>query len=275
MLLENFRSVQILLENKKNGVIRNKTLTHLVNWLLRFDNWYKEETGINNDYNLHYLYNREISISGKSILENISSLDCLLNFCSQSDFILSIKLNLKECYEFYSELEILIDNFMPYSLVIEIENIDLQKYPPDFITCLIEKLVINKINLTFVGPISFWLEKGICNSLSLGARVYNIMPQSKNLKRQFFGNYNPCAKKFVFVIDFDGLIYPCMGLVGIPSCSLGTIQEPLSVIWKLMKHHSLNIEKLAYQGPSLDLLNIEQNDFTSICKAHRHVFLPQ
>lgn len=63
-----------------------------------------------------------------------------------------------------------------------------------------------------------------------------------------------------------------MGLIGIESCSIGIIQQPLPVVWEAMKFHSLNLDQLASQGPKLDLVNAASEDlnFGSICEAHRY-----
>lgn len=63
-----------------------------------------------------------------------------------------------------------------------------------------------------------------------------------------------------------------MGLVGIDACSIGTIEQPLPVVWEVMKRHSLNLEQLASQGPKLNLVNValEGLNFGSICEAHRY-----
>lgn len=275
MLLENFRSVRIILGEESNEFVKNEIIPDIVKWLNSFDEWYRKETGINNSHNLHFLYHRELFISGHRLLANISALEYLLSSSSQLSLLLCLRVYLEECYEFFSELEMLTEQFKPSYMIIDAGEISYQKYPPNFVISLIEGLALKKIHLSFIGPVSFWLDSGISRSQIVGETIYDIMPHFKKFKRHFWGEYNPCAKRFMFVINSDGLIYPCMGLVGIESCSIGTIQQPLPVVWETMKHHSLNLEKLAPQGPKLELINVasEELNFGSFCEAHRYEIL--
>ena len=140
---------------------------------------------------------------------------------------------------------------------------------------LVERLALKKIHLSFIGSVSFWLDTGLSRSQILGETIYDIIPHLKKFNRHFWGEYNPCAKRFMFVINSDGLIYPCMGLVGIDSCSIGTIQQPLPVVWEAMKHHSLNLDSLARIGPNIDKFKIasEGVNLGSVCQAHRHEYM--
>lgn len=270
LLLEYFRSVRIIFTNKENRFLSNDVINNRIDWLNRFDSWYKNETGINDGNNLHFSYHREIYISGYRLLESITALEKFFSSCSHLDVYSCLRISLEECYEFYSDFDEIIRKFNLSSIVIEADDISLEKYQSNFLISLVEKLTLNRINLSFIGSIPFWLQKGIGRSQTLNSSVYNIIPQSKKLKRHFFGTHNPCAKKFMFVIDYDGLIYPCVGLLGIDSCSIGKTNDPLSLVWKSIKHHSLNIEKLAYQGPNLDL---QAENFSSICEAHRALII--
>ena len=185
---------------------------------------------------------------------------------------LSLRISLEECYEFSSALEKLTEQFKNLLLVIDASEATSTSLPPNFLISLVESLVLKKIRLTFIGSVSFWLDSGISRSQVVGETVYDIVPKLRERKRNCWGDYNPCTKWFGFVVNYDGLIYPCMGLVGIESCSIGTIQQPLPVVWETMKCHSLNLEQLARQGPKLDLVNVasEGLNFGSICEAHRH-----
>lgn len=271
MLLENFRSVRIILGKEEDKFTKERRITDLTNWISNFDKWYKEETGISNNQNFHFLYHREIFISGYKLLANIHTLEYLLSSCSELDFLLSLRVDLDECYDFSVELEKLTNKFRFSYLIISADNISIQKYPPNFIISLAEKFAAKRIHLTFIGEISFWLDTGISQSPILGENIYEIMPEVKELKKYYWGDYNPCTKKFMFVINSDGLIYPCMGLVGVENCSIGTIQQSLSTVWETIKQHSLNIEKLAHQGPSLNIS--EDLNFENICEAHRYSLL--
>lgn len=45
----------------------------------------------------------------------------------------------------------------------------------------------------------------------------------RECKRNCWGDYNLCIKWFGFVVNCDGLIYFCMGFIGIESCFIGII----------------------------------------------------
>ncbi len=271
MLLQDFRSVSILLGKKASNV--NDEVGHPIgNWLYRFDEWYRAEAGINEGNNLHFLYKREVTISAHRLLAKISELENLLISCLQCGFYVSIRISLEECYEFSYVLEKLTEQFKNLLLIIDASQATSTSLPANFVTSLVESLVLKKIRLTFIGSVSFWLDSGISRSQIVGETVYDIVPKLRERKRNCWGDYNPCTKWFGFVVNYDGLIYPCMGLVGIESCSIGTIQQPLPVVWEAMKRHSLNLEQLASQGPKLELANIasEELNFGSICEAHRY-----
>lgn len=271
MLLQDFRSVSILLGKKASNV--NDEVGHPIgNWLYRFDEWYRAEAGINEGNNLHFLYKREVTISAHRLLAKISELENLLISCLQCGFYVSLRISLEECYEFSSALEKLTEQFKNLLLIIDASQATSTSLPANFVTSLVESLVLKKIRLTFIGSVSFWLDSGISRSQIVGETVYDIVPKLRERKRNCWGDYNPCTKWFGFVVNYDGLIYPCMGLVGIESCSIGTIQQPLPVVWEAMKRHSLNLEQLASQGPKLELANIasEELNFGSICEAHRY-----
>ncbi|NES03402.1 MAG: hypothetical protein F6K22_11445 [Okeania sp. SIO2F4] len=271
VLLQDFRSVSILLGDKVSNV-NNKVSHPIGNWLHRFDEWYKAETGIKDGNNLHLLYKRGVTIFADRLLANISELENLLISCLECDFYVSLKISLGECHEFYSALEKLTENFKNLLLIIDASDPSLTTLQGDFVISLVESMTLKKIHLTLIGSVSFWLNSGISRSQVVGETIYEIMPNLRERKRRFWGDYNPCTKWFGFVINYDGLIYPCMGLVGIESSSIGTIQQPLPVVWETIKHHSLNLEQLASQGPKLDLVNVasEGLNFRSICEAHRY-----
>ncbi|MGD1806930.1 hypothetical protein ACP6PL_16020 [Dapis sp. BLCC M126] len=271
VLLQDFRSVSILLGDKVSNV--NNEVTHPIgNWLHRFDEWYRAETDIKDGNNLHLLYKRGVTIFAHRLLANISELEKLLISCLHCDFYVSLKVSLEECYKFYSALEKLTDRFKNLLLIIDANDASSKTFPANFCISLVESLTLKKIHLNFIGSVSFWIDSGISRSQIVGETVYEIMPKLRERKRRFWGDYNPCRKWFNFVVNYDGLIYPCMGIVGIESYSIGTIQQPLPVVWEAMKHHSLNLEQLASQGPKLDLANVvsEELNFGSICEAHRY-----
>ncbi|MDE5083504.1 MAG: hypothetical protein O4808_07025 [Trichodesmium sp. St17_bin3_1_1] len=271
LLLKDFRSVSILLGEKARDV--NNEVGHPIgNWLHRFDEWYRAEVGINENNNLHFLYKREVAISAHRLLAKIPELENLLISCLQCGFYVSLRISLEECYKFSAALEKLTEQFKNLLLIIDASEATPTSLPQTFVISLVESLVLKKIRLTFIGSVSFWLNSGISRSQVVGETVYDIVPKLRERKRNCWGDYNPCTKWFGFVVNCDGLIYPCMGLIGIESCSIGTIQQPLPVVWEAMKFHSLNLDQLASQGPKLDLVNAASEDlnFGSICEAHRY-----
>lgn len=276
MLLENFRSVHIILEDKDNHSISHDLINTLENWLSNFDEWYKKETDISNNHNLHFAYHRESCISGNQLLANFLMLEKFLLLCLQFGFTLSLRISLEECFEFTKELELLTNNLRPLFLTIYTNdlNSEIISNSKSSVLTLIENLAEKRINLTFTGSVSFWLNTGITRSSILNTTVYDIVPQSRTLSREFLGNYNPCAKKFMFVIDSNGFIYPCYSLVGIDSCRIGTIKQPLSEIWEAVKCHPLNLTQLEKQGPNINSFDISSG-FENICELHRNSFLHQ
>ena len=129
MLLENFRSFRIILGDASKENLDGKLIYDLVRWLSRFDEWYKIEAGANQGHNLHLLRDRELFIVADNLLGNISAIDDLLSLCLHLGFGINIRVSLNECYEFSSNLDLLMDNFCPTHLIIEVADIDSKNYP--------------------------------------------------------------------------------------------------------------------------------------------------
>ena len=265
----NFKSVRIFLGKK----VDSRMTADLVDWLNRFDYWYKEKNSITDNHNIHLLQKREVLFSANKLLVNTLPLKDLINSCLQLDLLPSIRISLQECCDFFTELNSIIEQFPSLSIVIDASNSNLAKSPPSLVRSIVENLAAKKHRLVFIGSLPFWLKCGISSSQILGKSVYEIIPDAPHFKRSFWGDYNPCAKRMLFVIDFNGLIYPCIGLLGIPSCCTGTIYQPLSTLWEQMKKHSLNINKLATQGPIISNFPSNLEDMNSICDAHRYSLL--
>lgn len=275
MLLSEFSKICIDFENFQNNLALNESPSAIADWLCRFDQWYKEELGINKGINCHLMYNRVLSISGQLLLANISSVRQLINSGQQCGFLVSLIIHIGECLEFSHELGELTNQFKGLSLIINSNNsynFSTEKGLVNSVLPILENLASKKISLTFRGSLPFWMETGIFQSDIISETSYRLVPTKKEISRSFFGSYNPCAKKFQFVITSDGSIYPCLGLVGIESCRIGTIRQPLAIIWEEVQKHPLNLEELACQGPQLYEFNGQQENlqFGSICEAHRY-----
>jgi hypothetical protein len=162
---------------------------------------------------------------------------------------------------------------------------------------LIETVVKNGIFLNLMGPVDFWKDLGILDSPVLNSNSFRIIPpMTKKMKysglitrqplfdskkrkyAESFGtfSFNPCSERFQIYIAPDGVIYPCKGLIGIPSCMLGTIYDRIeNTVLAGGKDSLLDFRNLAKSGPKIQLDDIisEFGDLEPICFFHRNHIL--
>ncbi len=293
---QEFRSITLILDSKITDCRLPIPINVLLEWLSSYESWWTKTTGINRGKNLHLLYWRYVTCRGSRLLRFIPELLEIASISSKMGCIFAVEIDLNESLDQRKLFDELINSGKVGELSIDVK-ITNKKYELAEYLSLIETVVKKGIFLNLMGPLDFWKDLGILDSPVLNSSSFKIIPSmtkkmkyssritqqtlfdSKTRKHtESIGMYsfNPCSERFQIYIAPDGVIYPCKGLIGIPSCMLGTIYDRIeNTVLAGGKDSHLDFRNLAKSGPKIqfDDFTSEFGDLEPICFFHRNYIL--
>lgn len=295
---QEFRSITLLLESRENEGKLSIPLNVITNWLSRYDSWWTKVTGINRGKNLHLLYGRYLTCTGPRLLRFTRELLDIALFSSRMGYIYSLKVDLYESVEQRKLFNQLMNSGHVDVISIEVNTMK-KKHEFSKYLSLIEAIIKKGISLNLLGPVNFWKKVGILDSPILNSSCFRIIPpmskkieylnyqrrstfneptiSNRNRKGKYFiYSFNPCSERFQIYISPFGDLYPCKGLIGIPSCKIGTIYDNIeSTVFGGGKDNILDFRNLAKNGPKLEFDETisDYQGLPPICFFHRNSIL--
>ena len=272
-LLECFKSITFIFPDKGDSadII---TFDEVSNWIKSYNKWYTTVIGMEDGKHLHLSYGREVEIVGNQSFLINEQLEKIYNASCECGFL--FKLNIALCdlaidsstfLDFLSDRNGIAINIHASQNIVEEETLS-----------ILETIASKNVLLSLIGPYSFWNKLGILSSQIMNRYLYRIIPISNSYEKHFLlDSFDPCARRFHIVVDENGWIYPCRGLIGITQCCLGTIYDDISKIKILDNKYPISLSSLEMNGPELteaswknieNLSSIQQMPL--VCSIHRN-----
>jgi len=246
-LLECFKSITLIFSDKEDNadII---TFDDIANWIKSYNKWYTNVSKMEEGKHLHLAYGREVEITEKkSFLINNEQLEKIHSASYECGFLL--KLNIALC-------DLVVDSSAFLTFLSEQRGIAInihasQNIAKENALPILETIASKNVLLSFIGSYSFWNQLGILSSPIINRYLYRIISISNSREKHLLDTFNPCARRFHIVVDENGWIYPCRGLIGITQCCLGTIYDDIFKIKILDNKYPINLSSLEMKGPEL------------------------
>ncbi len=247
----------------------------LVDWIPRFDAWYRDSTGISQGRNLHLLYGRECRLAVDSLAGLEKRLFAIACAARKRGFITNLELDLWDLLEVGDTL---IDTFQAergFSLTLDCRKPNRPTGTESGLLRTLEAAAEATSMLTLRGDPLWWLEKGVGRSQTLGGKVFRVVPDSGgSITGPSERHISACDRRLQMTIDENGEIFPCVGLIGFQQFRLGSIHEELPKASPDFQELLGEVEKLGIQGPAVppDLTVVtKEPGFPVVCCIHRNI----
>jgi hypothetical protein len=296
-LFSEFTSVTILLTSQEQNGEKPLPTQDLTQWILRFHQWFVETAGIRENRNLHLLYGRNLNVLGPGLLALADEAISIGAAATETGMGYLLQLDLKDCLEQPDRVDHLLESGILNTILLDSRGIA-DEAADTRICNLAELLVRSDVSLVLLGPISFWQAAGVLDSPMVNATNFQLMPgtsgeQTAKLRARRLRerhptpdlnpsdlspldspSFDPCAERLHVYVTADGWLYPCQGLVGVASCALGTIYDPIEATVLSGRESPLDFISLAKHGPRLPgpVIAEEASDLPPICFRHRQAF---
>lgn len=223
LTLQYFRSI-IVPGKIRHMIPAGPFAAELSEWLKRFSEFQKRELGFDRGNNLHLLTGRNLLFLGEDILLATSTITSLAQTGNALGYATTIRIRLKDA----------LDNVLAFDDLLRPESaissiiLDSQGRPPDDSPTIIEPIVNRLLsagkNLSLMGSVSYWLGSGILDGQEINGHGFSISAiPTASASAPAVKSADPCASRFQLFISEAGDVFPCQGLMGIPSCRLGNI----------------------------------------------------
>ncbi|MBL0521100.1 hypothetical protein JD523_09305 [Aeromonas enteropelogenes] len=241
-------------------------------WIEDYNDYFIKAAGILEGDNFHWLYRREIIIKGNGMHRTLEEFKLIADIVSSKSISLTWLITLSELAALPDDVDSFIENIGIGTLCISIDELE-----KGLITeKIINKILLvckSKIGLTIIGDVNAILKSGLLD-------YREINESSVTLINRFLGSAKKiackcrrcsCDTRLHLVIDEDGKIYPCIGLIKVPYCSLGTIDDHIEKIFSGVNCKALDFEMLSMNGPDLPaVMEVEVLDGIPVdCYLHK------
>ncbi len=271
-LVETCRALAVVLELDKNGQISGPHLGSLAAFVPAFDAWFRHTCGLADGHErLHLLYQRELALATALPPRCWSALRPLAQACREAGLGFSMTLDLETSAAELTALAELISEGMVRGICIALPSSSalLVSEPAQQALTL---LADSPLALSFTGPLRPLLDSGLLDRAAWNARHIAIDPVRPSSAANPALQHNPCWRRMRLVVDPRGDLYPCFGLLGVPSARLGHICAPLSSSVLSGRSSALHLRQLATAGPTLrgpSLPDPQAAGMPPICVQHR------
>jgi hypothetical protein len=298
VLVEAFRSVSLMLEPEQ---CRGPMGEALLDWLSRYDAWWKRTSGVTEGRNLHLLYGRSVSAFGQELLSVTSFLREVVDFACQHGYTFLLRADLVDCLTHLEPLNELIDNGAR-TIIVDARSQGSAELDLSASLSLVESMAEKGVAVALGGSPSLWTDVGALQSAVLNSTNFQLIPgtprsevlriaqqslhRAQQLSTKELGRadlqsaeveFDPCLRRFQVFVAPDGRLYSCNGLVGIEDLSLGTIYDPVDdTALGGARVVPLDLERLAKVGPGLPRISavIDSSELPVSCALHRRTLMP-
>ena len=268
-----FKSIALFLMVNSESMEYTIPTSDILIWLKKYDKWYKDTIEAPSGKRLNLLYHRDLSVIGSDLLvagEELIRISAVAKECGIG-FSFTGSIDHVLAHEYEAKKLILAPGVTTIGLS---APMDLRDFDLERAESLINDILEQEIQLAFIGPVEYFRRKGLMKNAMVNGHNLTLHPQQYSPYESLPTPEKPilpCFSRFRIYIDTDGEIYPCLGLVGIKSGSLGSIYDDIDNTVLGGKETILNIEKLSIHGPNLTTANKaeRQTGLPWICEQHR------
>ncbi|HEY8378364.1 MAG TPA: hypothetical protein VIK91_17830 [Nannocystis sp.] len=270
LLASHFRSVLFLLQ--ADGDDFSVPTDRLVTWIEELNAWYLEVTGIARGRNLHLAYHRSIELVAPRLLRFADKIERLGTSCRALGYGFAITVQVGEALAHRADLERLVEVGALHHLGINL--VDVESGAEDAARDLVEALACTSVQLALLGSLAVQRRLGLLSSPKVNRADITLYPANVTPGSIDDGAEirQPCANRFRLYVQADGELFPCLGLVGHPRASLGSIYRPISETALYRRPYALPLARLALTGPSEEELSAPVDDTMGLpvaCARHR------
>jgi len=250
-------------------------LSRLGDWIVAYDGWYKTALGVLQGRRLHCLYHREVAFVGNSLLPAASRLAKFGHVARGLGYGVSLSVGVSEAVE--SE-----EAFFSLAALPAFNHVGLifgeDDCRPENLGLVERLLARTSVKVGIIGPLGGVERMGLLASLALNRADVTIHPTGNLPGGQPpppSAWVAPCSQSFRLYVDSEGLLFPCLGLLGLPGAALGSVYEPLERTVFGGKPYNLDLGRLALAGPALDPESPAERELALpwTCERHRRAVL--
>lgn len=266
-IIKYFKSINIILDVDNELKDSQPSTDKIINWISQYNEFYINSLDIANGNNYHTLYNRDIAIHGNNLFSLDKQIIKIASFAKSLGYGTVLNLQASDILNNESKFENILQENIFNSFVVVIDENE-SKY-----LNYLHKIIEYKANINLVSTFEILSNIGVFESKLFNSNSFNVYSlRNSNEKLNFCKNpLMPCANFFRIYINIDGMIYPCLGLLGLKEYSLGSIYNPINK--SLFENHKdLKLSDLADDGPQLNLHNISfeftNTNLPQMCELH-------
>jgi hypothetical protein len=271
------RSVALLV--RSDGADLDPDPGRVIGWLERFDHWYRDAIGCDRHQRLHLLYHRDVTLIGDRLLDHVEAIDTIARKAAELGFGFSITIPLEEAVAGERRMVELIDCPGVSTVAISV-SADERVSDRDALARILSAIVRGKQHIAFIGAYDRIRDLGLLDYQDVLSAQITVHPKDEaagDRLRIPSHPVRPCFARLRVYVDTTGEIFPCLGLVGIPSARMGSIDDPIERTVFGGRPYPLCLDRLARIGPDLNLPEPAQR-FTGlpwICERHRRELLDE
>lgn len=268
-----FHSIALLLECNSSRDNFSVPVNRLVKWLIKYDAFFKDVLKINSGENLHTLYHRDVSIIGSGILHLWSLLGQIGYTARNIGFSYSLTIDSSKAIADRAYL----DKFISLDVVNIIglrADANFHSVPGRDFVDLVKTLIEKGMMVSLLGDVKAFqttliLEQPFFNASDITIYPCNLMTVPESSTKKY--HVSPCYRRFRLYVDIDGMIYPCLGLVGLVNCTIGTVFADNGEIDITQRISNMPLELLAMKGPQIQFNDKQtrQTGLPFVCEVHR------
>lgn len=262
-VIRHFRSITLLSDASRSGVERLVDIDLFLDWLARYDVWFK--TCVVAGDQLALMYNRSLSLTASRIAQDAPHVVRIATAAKALGLGPLVQVVVSDAIACSDELLRMLAAGGIGTLFLDAAD----SSAVDLAACaqLVRRLAPTGVALILYGTAEFWVATGVLGTPELNGVSFQLLPirrragapagietHRKGLKLLPPDSaaliaphtFNPCAHRFQLFVAPDGLIYPCHALIGL--VALGHIEDPVGAE---MFEGTLNWKALGACGPSV------------------------
>lgn len=243
-------------------------------WINEYVNWHQQMSAVSSHERLPSGF-PILHIKGEHILQYDQAIESILRCGQNFGFALSAHITADDCQKNESRFTQLCETKTIKYLQVSLA----EDTPNEFLLNLIELsdsyhfyLTLNIQTARLKSDFFFLEQLG-------GQNIQFIVDSEQNLtllKSSADLYISSCVPNFILSIDENGNIFPCTGVVGVKSATLGTIYDDFSDTAFVRKNILLDLDALAKSGPDINTpQNLEKitisDRLPKMCSIHRFI----
>lgn len=244
----------------------------LIDFLHKYDSFYRDKTGINKGNDLFLLYGRNMSLCMDESVNDPLAYFGIIHAALQHEFNPWLELPLALFLEKYENIMPAIQEMPHLNLKLYIS--ERQNHGYTFLKRDLERLLSKtRCRLTLTGDLKTWRKLGTTSMKAIMPRYHVYLSNQKGGGRIRHNSFNPCFGKWRVVVDNASDVYPCLGLVDTPLGKVGSIKENVEDLGLLNRDMLCGAKyfDLNRCGPEIprEGFYVEKTNLPAICFYHR------